>query len=128
MSSTSFSDKEKKLPTLTGENYREWADAMKGFLMFNGCWYLIEDYGATGGTGFPRPQAGAAPELIAAWDEKNEKAMGSMLMFVSANLKHHLTPYRFAFQAWAKLKAEYESPGAVGAFVNFQALFNSRLI
>jgi hypothetical protein len=64
---------------------------------------------------------------VAAWDEKNDKALGTILLYVAPNLKHHVDKAYMALEAWNTLAAEYEKPGAVGAFVAFQKLFNAQL-
>ena len=136
MSSTSSSDKTKvttSLPSFNGTNYREWADAIKAFMRFNGTWFLIEGYGSKKGTivpGMARPTPTTSPNNaaeVAAWDEKNDKALGTILLYVEKNLKHHVEDAYTALEAWEALKNEYEKPGAVGAFVAFQKLFNLQL-
>jgi hypothetical protein len=64
---------------------------------------------------------------VAAWDEKNDKALGTILLYVALNLKHYVDKAYMALEAWNTLAAEYEKPGAVGAFVAFQKLFNAQL-
>ena len=134
MNSSSSSDKTKvqtSLPILNGSNYREWAEAIKAFLRYNGVWFLIEGYGSTAdrkvdGTARPTPTSTNA-DAVAAWDEKNDKALGVILLYTAANIKHHIANCYTALEAWKKLKDEYEKPGAVGAFVAFQQLFNTVL-
>jgi hypothetical protein len=46
---------------------------------------------------------------------------------VAPNLKHHVNKAYTALKAWNTLAAEYKKPGAVGAFVTLQKLFNAQL-
>ena len=157
MSSTSSSDKTKResLPTFDGTNYRVWADQIKNFARFQGLWSLIEGYGSTPGNilpGLAEPNPvgvtaqaaqaatattpaipavvgipAATPAEIAAWWDKNDKLLGLISMHVAQNLQHHVVDKYKASDAWEALRNVYEKPGAVGAFVEFQALFNSHL-
>ena len=140
MTSTSSSDKTKvraEIPTFNGTNYQEWADAIRGFMRYGGVWFLIEGYGSTTGNvqpGTARPtlvppagnNLGNATE-VAAWDQANDKALGIIQLYTAANLKHHINSKQTAAEAWKELKDTYEKPGAVGAFVAFQKMFNAHL-
>jgi hypothetical protein len=64
---------------------------------------------------------------VAAWDKKNDKALGTILLYVAPNLKHHVDKAYTGLEAWNTLVAEYKKPGVVGAFVAFQKLFNAQL-
>lgn len=130
MSTSTSSDRTKResLPTLDGTNYRVWADQIKNFSRYSGVWYLIEGHGSTGTTKQPGtavPSSGA--EAIAAWWEKNDKLLGIIAMHVTPNLQHYIAEKYTALEAWDALRDTFEKPGAVGAFVEFQTLFNSRL-
>ncbi|EKM50523.1 uncharacterized protein PHACADRAFT_200473 [Phanerochaete carnosa HHB-10118-sp] len=63
----------------------------------------------------------------AAWDEKNDKALGIIQLYVAQNLLHLVDDKFLALDAWTAIKAGYEKPGVVGAFVAFQKLFNAQL-
>lgn len=116
---------------LDGTNYKKWAAAIRAFLRYSGCWALIEGYtpptATTATPGISRPADSDATGQ-AAWDEKNQKAMGVIEMYTKENLKHLIEDKRTALAMWNTLKTEYEKPGAVGAFVAFQALFNAQLV
>ena len=134
MASSSSSDRTKlsgnSIPTFNGTNYREWSDAVRAFMRYSGVWFLIEGYGSTTTSkvaGMARPVSPATEVVIAAWDEKNDKALGIIQLYVAQNLKHHVNDKSTALEAWDALKDEYEKPGAVGAFVAFQKLFNAQL-
>lgn len=62
---------------------------------------------------------------VARWDEKNDKALGTILLYLASNLKHLVANKYTALEAWIILQDGYEKPGAVGAFVAFQKLFNT---
>ena len=55
----------------------------------------------------------------AAWDEKNDKALGSIQLYVVQNLRHMMDGEYLAATAWKKIADEYKKPGVVGAFVVF---------
>ena len=97
---SSYSDPTKlatsTIPTFNGTNYKVWADALRSFLWYNGLWFLIEGYGSAVGQklpGMPRPTMSATPtpaEITAqaTWDEKNDKALGAIQLYVAQNLRH----------------------------------------
>ena len=130
-----------KIPDLNGTNCRAWADAVKAFARYNGVWFLIEGYGTTATTqvvGMARPtpvvpDPNATPPVqgnaaeVAAWDQANDKLLGIIQMYIAANLQHHVKDLYTALEAWNALKGVYSTPGAVGAFVEFQKLFNTQL-
>jgi hypothetical protein len=136
MASTSSLDRTKLSTTISifnGLNYHEWADAIKSFMWYNLIWFLIEGYGSTATTkqpGMPRPTLATNSSNtaeVAAWDKKNDKALGTILLYLAPNLKHHVDKAYTALKAWNTLAAEYKKPGAVGTFVTFQKLFNAQL-
>jgi hypothetical protein len=102
-------------------------------MQYNSVWFLIEGYGSTATTkqpGMPRPMLATnssnAAE-VAAWNKKNDKALGTILLYMAPNLKHHVDKVYMALKAWNTLATEYEKPRAVGAFIAFQKLFNAQL-
>ncbi|EKM51288.1 uncharacterized protein PHACADRAFT_103520 [Phanerochaete carnosa HHB-10118-sp] len=110
-----------------GTNYKKWSDVIRAFLRYQGVWYLIQGYGSTATVpvpGLARPIAATdtptATEIAAqaAWDEKNDKALGIIQLYVAQNLRHLVDDKFLALDAWTAIKAGYEKPGAVGAFVN----------
>jgi ribosomal protein L44E len=64
---------------------------------------------------------------VTALDEKNDKALDMILLYVAPNLKHHVDKAYTALEAWNTLAAQYKKPGAIGVFVAFQKLFNAQL-
>ncbi|EKM49035.1 uncharacterized protein PHACADRAFT_202096 [Phanerochaete carnosa HHB-10118-sp] len=73
------------IPQFDGTNYKKWSDAIRAFLRYQGVWYLVQGYGFTATVpvpGLARPIAATgtptATEIAAqaAWDEKNDKALG----------------------------------------------------
>lgn len=123
------------VPMFDGLNYKKWSDSLRSFLRYNGLWFLIEGYGSNATTktaGMARPTVGqtaTAEELAAqaAWDEKNDKALGALQLYVAQNLRHLVDNEYTVLAAWTTIKNQYEKPGAVGAFVAFQQLFNTVL-
>lgn len=123
------------IPLFNGSNYKQWSDAIRAFLRFSGVWFLIQGYGSTiaqAQPGMARPTVGTTPttaELAAqaSWDEKNDKALGIIQLYVAQHLRHHVDDKTTALDAWNAIKDGYEKPGAVGAFVAFQKLFNAQL-
>ena len=60
-------------------------------MRYNGVWFLIEGYGSTAAAiqpGVTRPAPPASADAIASWDEKNDKALGTILLYLAPNLKH----------------------------------------
>ena len=84
------------IPKFDGTNYKVWADALRSFLRYQGLWFLIQGYGSTAQQavpGMPHPTLSATPtpEEITAqavWDEKNDKALGSIQLYIAQNLRH----------------------------------------
>ena len=74
------------IPKFDGTNYKVWADALHSFLRYQGLWFLIEGYSSTANQklpGMPCPTLSATPTPAeqtaqAVWDEKNDKALGSI--------------------------------------------------
>ena len=84
---------------LDGTNYKKWAAAIRAFLRYSGCWALIEGYtpptATTATPGISRPADSDATGQ-AAWDEKNQKAMGVIKMYTKETLKHLIKDKRTA--------------------------------
>lgn len=108
-----------------------------GFMRYSDIWFLIKGYSSTATVvkpGQPRPVAAATTitaveiELQAAWNKKNDKALGTIQMLIEENLCHHIAKCKTALEAWTLLAIAYEKPGAVGTFVAFQNLFNTQLV
>ena len=116
------------IPMFNGMNYKVWSDALRSFLQYNGLWFLIEGYGSTAAqkvAGLSRPTTSATPlatELAAqaAWDEKNDKVLGAIQLYVTQNLRHMVDNEYAAAVAWKKIADEYQKPGVMGAYVVFQ--------
>ena len=125
MATTSSTDRTKvvaTIPTLNGTNYHEWADAIKAFMRVQGVWLLTKGYKTD--PGLTRPTDAAQQP---AWDEKNDKALGIIHLYTAPSLKHYIKDKDSALDAWDALKAAFEKPGSLGAFVAFQKLFNTVL-
>ena len=109
-------------------NYKVWADSLCSFLRYNGFWFLIEGYGSTAGQKVPsltHPTLSATPTATeiaaqAVWDEKNNKVLSSIQLYIAQNLCHMVDNEYLAATAWKKIADEYDKPGVVGAFVVFQ--------
>ncbi|EKM52169.1 uncharacterized protein PHACADRAFT_72721, partial [Phanerochaete carnosa HHB-10118-sp] len=115
------------IPQFDGTNYKKWSDAIRAFLRYQGVWYLIQRYGSTATVPVPslaRPIAATgtptATEIAAqaAWDEKNDKALGIIQLYVARNLPHLIDDKFLALDAWTAIKAGYKKPRVVGAFSN----------
>jgi hypothetical protein len=136
MASTSSLDRTKlstTMPVFNGLNYYKLADAIKSFMWYNLVWFLIKAYSSIATTKQPgmlcpmlATNSSNAAEFTA-WDEKNNKALGTILLYMAPNLKHYVDKAYIALEAWNTLAAEYEKPKAVGIFVAFQKLFNAQL-
>ena len=121
------------LVTLDGTNWNRFETPMKSYLRYHGCWFLIEEYGYTPGgttppTGTLRPTpSNTNAEEVAKWDEKNDRAIGLILLHLAEHIMHTVAHLSTAKAIWDELKRVYAKPGSVGAFVHFQQLFNSTL-
>ena len=123
------------IPMFNGTNYKVWSDALRSFLRYNGLYFLIEGYGSTANVPLPgidRPTTSTMPtqeELtaLAMWDEKNDKALGAIQLYVAQNLCHMVDNEYKAATAWKKIADKYKKPGVVGAFVAFQQFINQQL-
>ena len=115
------------IPKFDGTNYKVWPNALRSFLQYQGLWFLIEGYGSTAQqalSGMARPTLSATPTLAeimaqAAWDEKNDKALGSIQLYVAQNLRHMVDGEYLAATTWKKIVDEYKKPRVVGAFMAF---------
>ena len=70
--------------------------------------------------GRPTLSANPTPAKITAqavWDEKNDKALGSIQLYIAQNLHHMVDGEYLAATAWKKIADEYKKPGVVGAFM-----------
>ena len=82
------------LVTLDGTNWNRFETPMKSYLRYHGCWFLIEEYGyVSGGTtapvGTPRPTPTANnADEVAKWDEKNDRAVGLILLHLAEHILH----------------------------------------
>ena len=56
----------------------------------------------------------------AAWNKKNDKALGSIQLYIAQNLRHMMDGEYLAATTWKKIADEYKKPRVVGAFVAFQ--------
>ena len=121
------------LVTLDGTNWNRFETPMKSYLRSHGCWFLIEEYGytprwTTPPTGTLRPTpSNTNAEEVAKWDEKNDRAIGLILLHLAEHIMHTVAHLSTAKAIWDELKRVYAKPGSVGAFVHFQQLFNSTL-
>ena len=71
-----------------------------------------------------RPTLSATPtpaEITAqaAWDEKNDKALSSIQLYIMQNLRHMVDREYLAATTWKKIADEYKKPRVVGTFVVF---------
>ena len=129
---SSYSDPTKlatsTIPKFDSTNYKVWTDSLRSFLRYNGLWFLIEGYSSAISqkqSGMSRPTVSTTPtptEITAqaTWDEKNDKVLGSIQLYVAQNLHHMVDNEYLTAIAWKKITDEYEKPRVVGAFVAFQ--------
>ena len=80
----------------------------------------------------PRPTISTTPTLVelqsqAAWDEKNDKVLGAIQLYVAQNLRHMVDGEYLAATAWKKIADEYKKSSVVGAYVVFQQFINIQL-
>ena len=103
----------RNIPTLTGPNYAHWSYAMTGYFWMTGLWKIVNG-------DIVRPAgAGVTQDQIDAWEEKDERANGSITMFIDQTLMHLIKTT--SKQSWDDIKTLYGTPGAAGLFVDFKA-------
>lgn len=104
-----------------GTNWNEFAPPMKAYMQYQGVWLLVKGYGTN--AGLSRPPDSKAEDQ-AKWDEKNDKALGILYLYIRPHLLHIIDGKASIADAWKELEDTFKKPGAVGAFVYFQQLFN----
>ena len=82
--------------------------------------------------GIAQPTLSATPtpaEIMAqaAWDKKNDKALGAIQLYVAQNLCHMMDNEYLAAIAWKKIMDEYTKPSVVGTYMAFQQFINTQL-
>src|SRR5688572_19171463 len=110
------------IPIFDGSNYQAWYNSLRGIFRLSGVWDIVE---ANNGVPTLRPTSGADEQ--SAWDEKNNKALGYMSVYMNPSLQHLIGDESVAATVWKNIKDKYGKPGGVGAFVYFQQLFRTTL-
>ena len=93
-----------------------------------GTWRIVEGNaaGTTPAVPLARPASGADEQ--AAWDEKNDKALGIIEVYLGADYKHYVGDRTESAAVWKLLKDDFGKPGAVGAFVAFEEMFDVKMV
>ena len=63
----------------------------------------------------------------AAWDEKNNKALGAIELYIAQDLRHLIDGEFLAAITWKKIMDEYVKPGVMGVYVAFQQFINTQI-
>ena len=78
------------IPTFDGSNYIAWSTALRGVFRYSGAWNIVEGNpsGTTPAVALACPTTGAME--MAAWDEKIDKALGLMEIYLGEDYKNYV--------------------------------------
>ncbi|KDQ62769.1 hypothetical protein JAAARDRAFT_190049 [Jaapia argillacea MUCL 33604] len=106
------------IPIFDGSNYKQWSTIITGICRHNNSWSVVKP----GGNRTPTTD----PAEKAAWEEKNDKALGLFTIYMHPTLHRFLTKEdgsdRTAGEVWDELKKSYGKANAITGFVDFQTL------
>jgi hypothetical protein len=123
---------------LTQNNYHTWKIPMSGLLRREGLWRVVtgrdlrlvplksadetEDLG-------PAPTApdSSTQDKLDAWDDKNDKAVGTITMAVSPGIQLQLINIDGAKEVWEKLKSLFEIKTESNRLMLKETLFRNKL-
>ena len=87
------------IPVFDGSNYPAWYNSLRGIFRVCGVWDVVE---ANDGNPIPRPTSGATEQV--AWDDKNNKALGYMSVYMNPALQHLIGDEVIAAMVWKNIK------------------------
>ena len=91
------------VPVFDGQNYGQWAKAIKVFLMSQGLW------GYADGT-IAQPAAGAPAEEVAAWQRASDMARGNIVLRLATAVQQAAEEAATVVDLWNALRVGYGSP------------------
>ncbi|KIK14736.1 hypothetical protein PISMIDRAFT_17101 [Pisolithus microcarpus 441] len=108
----------KNIPRLNGSNYASWKAMIKGYFMTLDVWGVVE-----GTITLPSGPDAA----IAAWHTKNQRGMGTILLYCDPVISVSLDSKNTAKEMWDHLATTYGAPMAVSAYTDFLHLIKLRI-
>jgi hypothetical protein len=121
-----------KVPVLTGQsNYREWQIEVKATARLANVWKAI--------TGTDKPVVATEAADVAAFEAREEKAIGLITRTVSSHLKLELDEYRVkdsqnadqeanSKEMWAYLQTKFEKKDGISAIIDYGRLTRAKLV
>ena len=73
------------IPTFDGSNYVAWSTALRGVFRMQGTWRIVEGNAAGTTPAVPLACPATGADEQAAWDEKNDKALGIIEVYLGAD-------------------------------------------
>jgi hypothetical protein len=121
------------VPILDGTNYRQWAVAVKAFIMSTGLWAYTE--GRIERESLPEKKeelaklSDARKEEIrvaqAAWDKDDNMVIGQIMLRLSPTVQQNHTNYVTSYSLWDALKGSYGKATASTVFKDFKDCLNT---
>ncbi|KIK15110.1 hypothetical protein PISMIDRAFT_16746 [Pisolithus microcarpus 441] len=108
----------KNIPCLNGSNYASWKAMIKGYFMTLDVWGVVD-----GTIALP----GGPDASIAAWHTKNQRGMGTILLYCDPVISVSLDSKSTAKDMWDHLATTYGAPMAVSAYTDFLRLMKLRI-
>ena len=108
------------VPVFDGQNYGQWAKAIKVFLMSQGLW------GYTNGT-IAQPGAGAPAEEVAAWQRASDMARGNLVLRLAPAVQQSAEEAATVVDLWNALCIGYGSPTATTVYKDLKEAISIRI-
>lgn len=107
------------MPLLTSQNYSDWVDSMKAFLITKSYWWII-----TGQE--PCPSPSSSPEALA-WDRSNAKAGSLIFLKLDAQRRMEFKgKMEHGDKLWKELEAKFLHKDSHRRFTAYGELLNVR--
>ena len=123
------------VPILDGTNYRQWAVAMKAFIMSTGMWAYVE--GRIERESLPDKKEELAKLTDAwkeeicvfqnAWDKDDGMVIRQIMLRLSPMVQQNHTTFITSYSLWNALKASYGKATASTVFKDFKDCLNARI-
>ena len=108
------------VPVFDGQNYGQWAKAIKAFLISQSLW------GYTDGT-IAQPGAGAPAEEVAAWQRASDMARGNIVLRLAPAVQQAAEEAATVVDLWNALCIGYGSPTATTVYKDFKEAISTRI-
>jgi gag-polypeptide of LTR copia-type len=124
------------VPILDGTNYRQWAVAMKAFIMSTGLWAYVE--GSVDREAFPEKKDDLAKlsdtckEEIhiaqRAWDKDNNMVIRQIMLRLVPTVQQNHTTYVTSYWLWIALRDSYGKATASSVLKDFKDCLNACIL